>query len=95
MFGLSVSKILLTLFVIAAVWYGWRAYNRYQAIRKQVREEVERAARRGQARGETRGQARGETRGEAEDMVECSTCGAFIAAGRQTSCGRKDCPYPG
>lgn len=91
MFGLSVSKILLTLFVIAAVWYGWRAYNRYQAIRKQVREEVERAARRGQARGETRGEARV----EAEDMVECSTCGAFIAAGRQTSCGRKDCPYPG
>lgn len=95
MFGLSVSKILLTLFVIAAVWYGWRAYNRYQAIRKQVREEVERAAQRGQARGQARDETRGESRVQAEDMVECSTCGAFIAAGRQTSCGRKDCPYPG
>lgn len=87
MFGLSVSKILLTLFVIAAVWYGWRAYNRYQALREDARRRMAEETRR------TPAGAAG--RVEAEDMTECPTCGAFIAAGRQTACGRKDCPYPG
>jgi hypothetical protein len=33
MFGLSLTKILLTILVIAAVWYGWRVFTRYQALR--------------------------------------------------------------
>ena len=88
MFGLSLSKILLTLFVIAAVWYGWRAYNRYQVLRQEVRRRMAEEARRNPK------PAAASTEPEAEDTIECATCGAFIAASRKTSCGRKDCPYP-
>ena len=86
MFGLSLSKILLTLLVIAAVWYGWRAYNRYQALRADVRRRMAEEARRN---------PKPAAEPEAEDTIECPTCGAFVAANRRVSCGRKDCPYPG
>ena len=89
MFGLSVSKILLTLFVIAAVWYGWRAYNRYQVLRADARRRMAEEARRNPSR------AAASAEPEAEDTIECATCGAFVAANRRVSCGRKDCPYPG
>ncbi len=87
MFGLSLSKILLTLLVIVAVWYGWRAYNRYQALREQTRRRMAEETRRNPNRGAAPI--------EAEDTVECPSCGAFVAANRRVSCGREDCPYPG
>ena len=87
MFGLSLTKILLTLFVIVAVWYGWRAFNRYQALRAARAREGEMP--------KQGGRANGQARVEAEDMVECRTCGAFVAASRRVACGRRDCPFPG
>lgn len=30
---------------------------------------------------------------EAEEMVECSTCGAYVPAQGHKNCGRSDCPY--
>lgn len=33
MFGLSLTKVLLIALVIAAVWYGLRAYRRHEAKR--------------------------------------------------------------
>ena len=93
MFGLSLTKILLTLFVIVAVWYGWRAFNRYQALRAAREREMPKQGGRanGQAR-DSRGGAR--VARDTEDMIECRTCGAFVAASRLVACGRKDCPFP-
>jgi uncharacterized protein len=87
MFGLSLTKILLTIFVIVAVWYGWRWYQRYQALeaKRERDESVPKNDRRANGRGQV----------EAEDMIECRTCGAFVAASRRVGCGRKDCPFPG
>ncbi|OHC82602.1 MAG: hypothetical protein A3G73_07380 [Rhodospirillales bacterium RIFCSPLOWO2_12_FULL_67_15] len=103
MFGLSLAKILLTILVIIAVWAGWRVFTRYQAL-KAAREravppvggrntESPRAA--NDARASGRASAGAQARVEAEDMVECRTCGAFIALSRRVACGRKDCPFPG
>ncbi len=38
---------------------------------------------------------RSDTAGEidAEDMVQCSVCGEYVAASGAESCGRDDCPY--
>lgn len=101
MFGLSLSKILLTVFVIFAVWYGWRMFTRFQALKAARERAVPPAGGRNtessRASNNARpsGGPRGEATVEAEDMVECRTCGAFIAASRRVACGRKDCPYPG
>ena len=89
MFGLSLAKILLTILVIIAVWAGWRVFTRYQALKAARERAGEMPKRNGRA------PAGAQARVEAEDMVECRTCGAFIAASRRVTCGRKDCPFPG
>ena len=101
MFGLSLAKILLTILVIIAVWAGWRVFTRYQALKAARERAVPPAGGRNtespRASNDARpsGRAGGEARVEAEDMVECRTCGAFIALSRRVACGRKDCPFPG
>jgi hypothetical protein len=40
-----------------------------------------------------RGGSGGDGVAEAEDMIECSVCGAYVAARGAVSCGRGDCPY--
>lgn len=99
MFGLSLTKILLTILIIVAVWYGWRVFTRYQAL-KAARERAGDMPKQG-ARAPAGAQARPrsgvawDAHDDAEDMVECRTCGAFIALSRRVACGRKDCPFPG
>jgi hypothetical protein len=98
MFGLSLTKILLTILVIVAVWYGWRMFTRYQAL-KAARERAGEMPKRDSGRAPTGTQARDSRFGvrgahDAEDMIECRTCGAFVAASRRVACGRKDCPFP-
>ncbi|MSO85642.1 MAG: hypothetical protein EXR02_04415 [Rhodospirillales bacterium] len=88
MFGLSLTKILLTIFVILAVWYGWRFFTRFLAL-KALRERAG-----DMPKPSARAPAGAQGQGEAEDMLECRTCGAFIAASRRVACGRKDCPFP-
>jgi len=88
MFGLSLTKILITLFVIVAVWYGWRWFTRYQALKAARSRAVP-------PKGQNRESPRADSRIEAEDTIECRACGAFVAASNATSCGRRDCPFPG
>lgn len=98
MFGLSLTKILLTVFVIVAVWYGWRVFTRYQALKAARERAGEMPKRNGRAPSGAQARPRSGARGahdEAEDMIECRTCGAFVAASRRVACGRKDCPFPG
>lgn len=88
MFGFSLPKLLFTILVIAAVWYGFKMLSRWQERRENA-DSAERApARRRRRRRET-------PPPEAEDMVACALCGTYVAARGARSCGRADCPYPG
>jgi uncharacterized protein len=84
MFGLGVSKLLVLIIVVLAVWYGFKYVNRV--------EEVRRASLRRKPAGPAR---RDERVIEAEDMVKCRSCGAYVTAKGATRCGRSDCPWPG
>jgi hypothetical protein len=82
MFG----KFLLTVAVIAIIWFGYRFLSRQAELR-----------RRGDA-GSKPGQPRDLPRErspepEAETLVECRACGAWQAARAAKPCGRPDCPY--
>ena len=93
MFGFSIQKFLFTVAVVMAVWYGFKWLGRMKIVREKERERLRRGARAGAA-------ARSRTEpaddpGDAEEMVECTACGAFVAVSGARSCGREDCPYPG
>lgn len=81
------AKILFTIVVIVAVWYGFKWVGRLQA--KGTESKNRKAAGRRTDRSSPAG-------GEPiEDMVECSICGDFVAARGAVHCGRADCPFPG
>ena len=86
MFGFSIQKLLFTGLAIAAVWYAFKWLGRVQAQKRAVdRQEARRMKESGPAKGKSP---------EVEDMVECATCGAFVAAQGMRNCGKTDCPYP-
>jgi len=89
---LSFSKVLLLALVIGAVWFGWRWFQRVDAVR--------RAHLRRQAAPQSAAAPRRDTQPEparadadAEDMEKCPECGAYVAPRSATSCGRTGCPY--
>lgn len=83
MFGLSLSKVLFTVFAVVMVWYGFRFVQRLQD-RHRMRGRMPGIGSTGNGSPEA-----------AETMTECKTCGSFIAASGARSCGRDACPYPG
>ena len=91
---LSFSKLLLLALVIGAVWFGWRWFQRMDAVRReQLRRQAapQPAAPRRDSFAEP---ARGaQAAGGAEDMEKCPECGAWVAPRSATSCGRAGCPY--
>jgi uncharacterized protein len=93
MFGLSLTKILLTIFVIVAVWYVYKVYQR----KKKLSEEGVATPFARLFRGESlkARSASAAAAKEAEDMVACPTCGAYVSPRSAVSCGKANCPYPG
>ena len=86
MLGFSIQKLLFTVAVIAAVWFGFKWLGRMKVVRdREAREKLRRQAENGG----------GSVSGVAEEMVECPTCGAFVATTGAKSCGKAECPYPG
>jgi len=84
MLGFSIQKLLFTVAVIAAVWYGFKWLGRMKEVRdRQARERL-----RPDADGAPQPGAPG-----TEEMVECGRCGAYVSAAAPRSCGRADCPY--
>ncbi|ARJ65689.1 hypothetical protein WV31_08490 [Magnetospirillum sp. ME-1] len=79
MFG----KILLTVAVIAIIWFGFRYLSRLAELRR--RDQADRVA-------PPRKPGAG-TSTEAETMVECRVCGTWQPGRTARSCGRADCPY--
>ncbi len=81
MFGFSLTKLLFTAAIIAAIWYGYKWIGRIQAMR---------------AAGDKLGGNRPRHGPPAvEDMIRCPVCDSFVTASAAVSCGREDCPYPG
>jgi uncharacterized protein len=84
MLGLSLGKLILLAIIIAVVWYGFKYMERVETLRRTQRREADRQ----------RKSAPPGPRGiEAEDLVKCARCGAYVAAGSATHCGRPDCPW--
>ncbi len=100
MLGFSIQKLLFTVAVVVAVWYGFKWVGRMKQIRdKEAKDRLRRDAQSGNKGGNggggASGGAPGEPHADAEEMVECAVCGAFVAVRGAKSCGLDDCPYPG
>ncbi len=84
MLGLSFSKLVFLIVVIAVVWYGFKWLGHTEARRVN--------------RDDTRPRARARTADRAavsaEDTVRCSVCDTYVVARDPRSCGRAGCPYP-
>jgi hypothetical protein len=87
MFGLSIGKLIFTVAVVAAVFYGWKWVGRIQTQRSQVKSQGPKKA--------TAKPAEQATVTDAVDMTQCPACGDYVPARGARSCGRDDCPYPG
>ncbi len=80
MLGLSLSKIVLTLAIVAGVWWLWRRL----AGRTPVGQRAPAAEGRRNAPAK---------RNAVEEMIACPICGTFVAAHGAPRCARDDCPY--
>lgn len=77
MFGLSISKILLTAAVIFAVWYGFKHFARLS----------------GSSGSPTVKPGEGEETPAVEDLQKCTVCGTYVARDTAVTCDRADCPH--
>ncbi len=81
MFGLSFTKVLLLVAVIAIVWFGWRWFQRWEKERRApAARQADRVGRDGS------GAAVPPKAAQAEDLVACPRCGTYVAAGAPHSC---------
>lgn len=83
MFGLSPGKLLFTVLIVAAVWYGFKWLNRYQAQQKK--------SAKGQGNGGNNGSQGGDN--PVEDLVACEKCGDYVISDKKSGCGKTGCPY--
>lgn len=81
MLGFSFGKLLVLAVIILIVWYGFKYVQRVEELQRMLRREMKRR-RDGAPQPRTL---------PAEDLVKCERCGAYVAAGSSTSCGRADC----
>ena len=83
MLGFSLSKIIVLVLIIAAVWYGFKLLaRRGQSV--------------GQDRkiGRIGPKPADNDKTTVHDMETCSVCGTFVPTGAARACGREGCPYP-
>ncbi len=96
MLGFSIQKLLFTVAVVVAVWYGFKWVGRMKQIReKEARDRLRRDAGETSGGGSASGGASNSSAADAEEMVECTVCGAFVAVRGAKACGQDNCPYPG
>ncbi len=81
MFGFSLTKLLFTVAIVLAVWYGFKLVGRLEQARK-TRAKLDAAPKGGGMATTT-------------ELERCAACGAYVAAESAAACGRDDCPYPG
>ncbi len=78
MLGLSLSKLLFTIFVVIAVWKAFAYVGRLAQERQQADALRRRPASRPKARSDRR----------TIDLVECPRCGAYVDPQEGCHCGR-------
>ncbi len=91
MFGFSLGKLIVLALVVAAVWYGFKAYARMQRIDEGGRKPGERTM-----ADRLRRAAQSKSAPEPEpieDTEKCPTCGVYVAIDTAKNCGKPDCPY--
>ena len=74
------TKILLTVFVIVVVLFGYRAIGRLSSVIGAVRDASPDEDPRRRLR--------------TENMTKCDVCDVYVAAAEPKRCDRPDCPYP-
>lgn len=82
------TKILLTIVVVALIWFGFKYASRIAEMRekREARERTRAVPGDGPSfRDEVRAAG-------VKDLVKCPVCTTFRAADAG-SCGRRDCPY--
>ena len=82
MFGFSLSKLLLTVAIVVAVWYGFKLVGRLEQARK------------ARLKAASKGGG-GTAAGAIADLERCPACSAYLDAESASACGRDDCPFPG
>lgn len=94
MLGFSIQKLLFTVAIVVAVWYGFKWLGRMKEIREQDAKSRLRRDGGGNAWGGSgRSERSSATAADTEEMLECPTCGAFVALSGVKSCGKDNCPY--
>lgn len=78
------TKIIFTIIVVIAVWQGFKIFARLQDQREKRAKMDQKSSAQDSAQ---------DTAG-VEDMVQCSTCDAYVARGSK-SCGKDGCPQKG
>jgi hypothetical protein len=74
------GKILLTIIVVALIFFGFKYLGRMAELRDRPRPP-------------SRPGAKPEAEPEAETMVECRVCRTWQPQRGAKSCGRSDCPF--
>jgi hypothetical protein len=87
MFGFSPTKLIFTIAIVAAVWYGFKFLGRMS--------EKKEATKTPTGNSNRSNDAAPSSDPAAVEMIQCKTCGDYVASSNARSCGREDCPYPG
>lgn len=80
MFGLSPTKILFTVAVIAIVWYGFKWLNRAQNKTGNRNKDANVSQRKAQD-------------SSFEELVACDKCGDYVVPDKKNGCGQSGCPF--
>jgi hypothetical protein len=82
MFGFpSLSKLLVLGAIISAIWFGFRLLG-----------QIDRSRREAARREKEHGRVQPQQSRRVADMVKCTVCGTFTAAGSKP-CGKAGCPF--
>jgi hypothetical protein len=84
MFGLSPGKLLFTVFVIAAIWYGFKWLARMQNNQDNKSDKNMRKSKAPEPSAKD---------ADYEDLVACPKCGDFVIADKKSGCAKDGCPY--
>lgn len=73
-------KFLLTVAIVAAIWFGFKYLGRHQEMKAKREAKA--------LRGDS-----SPNKADVQDLVQCRACGTWQPGGSARHCGRKDCPY--
>ncbi len=87
MFGISLSKIIFTIFIVLAVFWVYRQINLLTDGKSSSKDKTK-------SKGSSGNEQSQATADAVEELTACPACGAYVAVGSNPGCGRpaKECP---